>query len=257
MINYIYNYKQGDGGMGDYLKFFMYIYQESLKNDYKCFILKNNLFLEKYIKLKDKTFYVTHDKLSIINNKKIITPGNLYQYFIRKNMILEKNKFFIPFSDVFVFSHEVLDNRNKLLSSNIQDYISIHVRLGDKHLQTDISNKICKNDERKIDQDKIEKSIKDNKDTNIILFCDNSEYKKNMKKKFNNIIICDSDIGHTSFSNTTEKQTLDTITELYIMSKSQIIIAGSLSGFSMVASKFHNIPIKYLVNEAGNKSHCK
>jgi len=257
MINYVYNYQQGQGGMGDYLKFFMYTYQESLKCGDRCFILKNNLLLEKYIKLKDKRLYVTHNQLSRMNNKKIIKPYDLYQYFGIANMISEKDKFFIHISTLFEFSQEVLDNRDKLLSPDIQDYISLHVRLGDKHLETDSSNKICKNDEREINQDKIEKCIMDNKDNNIILFCDNSDYKQNIKKKFENIIICDSQIGHTSFSSTTEKQVLDTITELYIMSESKEIIAGSLSGFSVIASRFHNIPIIHLTNQIGNKAHLQ
>ena len=245
--SFIYNYQQGQGGMGDYLKFFTYIYQESLKSGNKCFILKNNLILEKYIKLKDERMYITNDELSKINNKKIIRPHDLYKYFPTE--LTNLNILFMHISTIFQFSQEVLDNRNILLSSNIQDYISLHVRLGDKYIETDNSYKADKNDKRDINQDKINDYIVKNKNFNIILFCDNSKYKENMKKKFDNIIICDSQIGHTSFSNTTDKQILDTITELYIMSQSKKIIAGSISGFSNIAAKFHNIPIEYLADK--------
>ena len=81
------------------------------------------------------------------------------------------NKFFIHVSTLFEFSKEVLDNRDKLLSHDIQDYISLHVRLGDKHIQIEGINRDEEVlDERHINQDKIEKCIMDNKDNNIILF---------------------------------------------------------------------------------------
>ena len=35
----------------------------------------------------------------------------------------------------------------------------------------------------------------------------------------------------------------------HILSESKEIIAGTVSGFSMIASRFHNIPITYLVNK--------
>ena len=38
-------------------------------------------------------------------------------------------------------------------------------------------------------------------------------------------------------------QILDAITEFYILTNSEIIFAGSRSGFSMVASKINNIPL--------------
>lgn len=257
MTYFVYNFKQGEGGIGDYIKFFVYTYQKSLREGNKCVILKNNLMIEKYIKLKDERLYVTPNQLPRMNNKKIIKPQDLYQYFGKENMKKQKEFFFIPILFLFEFSQEVLDNRNKLLSPDIQDYISLHVRLGDKHIETDSNNKICKNDEREINQDKINECITDNKDTNIILFCDNNEYKQDMKKKFDNIIICNSDIGHTSFKSTTEKQVLDTITEFYIMSESKEIVAGSLSGFSIMASIFNNIPIKFITDKIGEKAHLQ
>ena len=85
------------------------------------------------------------------------------------------------------------------------------------------------------------KFIEDNSDKNIIFFCDNNNQKLKIKNKYKNIIITNSQIGHTSFSNTTNKQVLDTITELYLLSNSQLIYAVSESGFSKTASEFKNI----------------
>ena len=54
--------------------------------------------------------------------------------------------------------------------------------------------------------------------------------------------ITDTEIGHTSLNNTTEKQILDAITEFYLITQSTKIYAASHSGFSIVASKFKNVP---------------
>ena len=70
--------------------------------------------------------------------------------------------------------------------------------------------------------------------------------KKKIKNKYNNIIILDYEIGHTSLSNTTYKQTLDTVTEFYILTNSDKIYAVTQSGFSIIASKFKNIPLEYI-----------
>jgi hypothetical protein len=51
-------------------------------------------------------------------------------------------------------------------------------------------------------------------------------------------------IGHTSFSNTTKKQVLDAVTEFYILTKSDMIYGITNSGFSLMASKFNNIPYR-------------
>ena len=78
----------------------------------------------------------------------------------------------------------------------------------------------------------------------ILFFCDNNKYKLKIKNEYNNIIITDANIGHTSLLNTTEKQVLDTITEFYLLTNSQLIYAASKSGFSYMASRFNNV--KYI-----------
>ena len=88
------------------------------------------------------------------------------------------------------------------------------------------------------------KFIEDNKDKNIIFFCDNNNEKLKIKNKYNNIIISTSQIGHTSLSNTTNEQILDAITEFYILSNSQLIYkASKRSAFSTMASKFNNVKL--------------
>ena len=67
-----------------------------------------------------------------------------------------------------------------------------------------------------------------------------------IKNKYSNIILTTVEVVHTGFKNIDEKKILDTITEFYIMTNSDEIIAFSESGFPIIASKFNNIPITFL-----------
>jgi hypothetical protein len=80
----------------------------------------------------------------------------------------------------------------------------------------------------------------------LIFFCDNHGYKMKVKDAFENIIITNSNIGHTSFTNTTDEQVLDTVTEFYILANSDEIVCASKSGFSRMASMFGGAPIRFL-----------
>jgi len=148
----------------------------------------------------------------------------------------------IPIEDVFDFSDRVKENRNVLLNYSAA-YITIHLRLGDKYLETDPAFVMCKEDARAYHEDQLYRCIEDNSHRTIIFCCDNNRYKLKIKEKYPNVIIIPSQIGHTSLSNTTDKQVLDTITEFYIMTQSDKIYAASTSGFSTIAAKWRAIPL--------------
>jgi hypothetical protein len=246
----VYNFQLGHGGIGDCIKFFMYALQLCIKHNYRLYYLINNIQIEKYLKLKYEKMYITHEDITqdasddvndintftnITNNRyNIIGPQLFYSVFNYESIN-------INIQDVFNFSDEIINNSNILLQTD--NYISLHLRMGDKYLETDKYFVLCKEDERTYNENKIFNFIEENRDKNIIFFCDNKNCKLMLKEKYNNIIVLNSEIGHTSLSNTTEKQTLDAITELYIMTNSEEIYSASNSGFSIIASKFKNIPL--------------
>ena len=254
----VYNFELGWGGLGDNIKFFMYILSLCIQHNVKLYYLINNTAIEKYIRLKyqkmyinkndiNESYYAKKFDISKLSRKEYNMVNPFYFYNIGVEYLY--GNILLKCEDVFFFSNEVKQNSEKLLSDilikNI-GYISIHLRLGDKYLETDKSFVMAKNDERDYDEEKFFLYIETNHDKPIIFFCDNNSYKLKIKKKYNNIIIINSDIGHTSLQNTTDKQTLDTISEFYIMTNSEKIIAASYSGFSKTASKFKNIPIDTL-----------
>jgi hypothetical protein len=70
--------------------------------------------------------------------------------------------------------------------------------------------------------------------------------KQKIKEKYNNIYITSGEIGHTSFTITTKKQVLDTVTEFYLLTNSKKIYAASRSNFSWSASIFKYDQISYI-----------
>ena len=245
MDTYINNYKTYDkinvyvfnlceGGIGDYIKFFMHALMLCVKNKERLYYRKGNLEIEKYIKLKYAEMYIDDDKIKELNNPEIIKPHFYYsvQYF----------DFIINISDVFYFTEEIKINCELLFPKEITTYISVHVRLGDKHLETEKLYIQCPDDERHFSEEKMYKFIEDSSNKHIFFCCDNNAYKLKIKERYNNIITINSDIGHTALYNTTPKQVLDAITEFYILANSKMIYSASFTGFSFVASKINNIP---------------
>jgi hypothetical protein len=165
----------------------------------------------------------------------IVTPGMFYSTI--------HNNFTTNINEVFYFTDEVIANSKKLFPFDIS-YVSVHLRLGDKYLETPQNYIGCKDDIRTFSEEKIHEFIYQS-ENHIFFCCDNHAYKSKMKEKYDqyNIITTHCNIGHTSLSNTTDNQVLDAVTEFYILTKSTMICAASYSGFSIMAAKFNNIPL--------------
>ncbi len=247
----IYNFNLGDGGIGDCIKFFIYLLQICIKNNYKLFYMKHNIHIEEFLKLKYDKMYITESDIHLLNKVRLNRIRDLKNlddtsvYIIRPQSMYKRyqdSDIQINIKDVFDFSKEVVMNRDKILSINT-DYICIHLRLGDKFLETQKNFIQCPEDVRIYSEAKIFDCIEKNKDKKIIFLCDNHAYRLKLKDKYSNLIITTSIIGHSSLLNTKRKQTLDAVTEFYILTCSKMIYACSHSGFSMIASKFNNIPL--------------
>jgi hypothetical protein len=230
----VYNFELGNGGIGDYIKFFMFVLEDCMKNNKKLYCKKNNIEIEKYIKLKYDMYIENLD-----NNYEVVAP---YMYY----SIIDTN-FKLKINEVFYFTDEIIENSKRLFQQDQNDqndqdqYVSIHLRLGDKYLETDPKYVMVKDDTRNYSEEKIYEMIE--KETRPFFCCDNQNYKLKIKNRYPNIIITNCKIGHTSLSNTTNEQIIDAITEFYKLTNSQIIYSASNSGFSEIASKFNNIPL--------------
>lgn len=230
----VYHFMLGDGGIGDNIKFFMFALEKCMKNETRLYYKINNIAIEKYIKLKYDIMYITDDIIKTLDCVEFVIPSHFYSS-VDYNYSIDINQ-------VFYFTDDVKQNSKYLFPQDITEYISIHLRLGDKYLETEREYILCKDDTRLYSEEKIHKFIEENNNNKIFFCCDNNSFKLKLYEKYNNIIITNCDIGHSSLSNTTQQQVLDGITEFYILTNSKTIFGASVSGFSIVASKFNNIP---------------
>jgi hypothetical protein len=250
-------YDFNEGGIGDLTKFFSALLKICINNNIKLYYLVKNTHVEKYLKLKFSKMYITQDELKALTTVKIfdlieikyvlphtyyiISPRCLYNSFCMdmhgKNRGERNAKMIeIPLNKIFCFTQEVIENIPDIFKRGIE-YITLHLRLGDG-----IAYKYYYSDERPYNQGKIENFIKTNQDKNILFLCDDKKYINSIKCKFN-LITTEYDIGHTTFNQTTELQTLNTVSEYYLLTKSKEIYMGSYSGFSITAACFNNVPI--------------
>lgn len=244
---FIYDFKSDEGGIGDFIKFFMLILDKCIKNNVKLYHKVNNIEIEKYIKFKYDFFNITSSEISKLKNVSIKTPHHYYREiratpgiaWVGSMQLVSMSPILV--NEVFFFDDAVKLNVKNIFPDVPSNYISIHLRLGDKFLEIDQRYVPSKNDTRQYSEEKIYNFIENNNNENIIFFCDNNSYKLKIKEKYKNIFITNASIGHTALSNTTPKQILDAITEFYLLTKSQSIYAASRSGFSKLASKFNDI----------------
>lgn len=171
----IYDFEVGNGGIGDYVKFFMIMLMECIRDGKRIYHKVYNIEIEKYIKFKYDFFNITASDISKLNNYNIRKPGYYYSNDVYNGNIL--------LNEVFIFDNSVLANVKNILPSLPTNYISIHLRMGDKYLETDPKYINCKNDVREFQEEKVYTFIKDKIDNKILLFCDN--LKKNLKYNVN------------------------------------------------------------------------
>ena len=128
---FVYDFKLGSGGIADYLTYFMIILTNCMSSNTKLYHKINNIEIEKYIKLKCDFLYITKDEISKL--KDVTIRGPHHYYGISNKYDVSK----IPFNEVFYFDDIVKENVKNILPSLPSNYISIHLRLGDKFLETD------------------------------------------------------------------------------------------------------------------------
>ena len=159
----VYDFDEKNGGLGDFFKFFMIILQECMNSKMRFYYKIKNIGIEKYIKLKYSCMYIKENEILNLKNVAIKQPKQYYY----KNDIYAGN---LRLNEVFYFNNEVKLNVNTILPSVPKEYISIHLRLGDRFLETDKKYILCKRDKRVYSERKLFAFIEQNIDKNILFF---------------------------------------------------------------------------------------
>jgi hypothetical protein len=240
----VFVFGKTNGGIGDLTKFFTYLLQLCIQHRIRLYYLLTGDPIDNYIKL-DSKFYISklehelylqsiHQLPDILDNVMyVVRPQLMY------NVDNLYDKLTLHLHDIFSFTQEVIERAAPYMG----DYVSVHLRLGDKFLETDKRYVMVPTDERTFDESNLFRFLASR---NVFFFCDNKSYKQRVKRMFDHTQITDFDIGHSSFINTTHSQLIDGLAEFYLISKSKHIYKASYSGFSIMASKMYQCPISDL-----------
>lgn len=185
----------------------------------------NNLFSSQ------KSFSVlTNSFYKDLNTEKLINWGKISDDC--KNYML----------DILQPTYEVVNKINSIFENeygiNQNDYFEIiHLRCGDNHFYNDyITDKYLSY------YNKISKLTTNNPNVNFILICDSSEISNKLKQDIPRLMYWNNTKIH--FGNILQfktDDTIDTIVDFFIMTKSNKINAECESGFSKVVSVIYNI----------------
>jgi hypothetical protein len=252
---FVFNFGIGNGGIGDIMRGILYLLEICKRHDIR-FYFNTNCPLFNYLRPRYQKICIPFHIALLISEPIVITNTSDIEHIEPNKFYLGTHELVYPdffditlydrfqytLSDLFYFSDEVKYNAGKYVKDEIS-YISIHVRLGDKHLETDKQFVICHQDERIFDEPKLFRLIETNAYKTIYFFCDNNSYKQKIKSLYNFVNTINYAIGHTSLTNVTPEETLNAVTDFYLLTKSEHIYSMTSSGFPLMASKYKNTPI--------------
>jgi len=275
---YQLQYKNGPAqGFGDFLTGSLFLFQLCVKHslifdmDFTNHPLSKNFIIEKKDNNIDYTNVLYYTDLENFRRDKILLYNTfishlnkindeVYYLFCNFNPLYHiQNQGPVFIKSKLILNLEIENNIKKILDNfNLMPYNFdiIHIRSGDKYL---LSN-------NKLNNITVQKYIQ--LFTNIvdinkkyIILSDNLTLKKAIKKinKFNNFFIDDlSEICHTGENSIkTESQLKNTVTDFFLMSKSQNITSVSLmsrggTGFSRSCAMIFKIPYRSILINLGS-----
>jgi len=255
----LFRFPLTNGGIGDMIKFFICALDIAIRYDLRICFLKSDNPITKYLLPKCQHIYVSEEDLqgcSILpisnhnqieemiknsDNTTVLVAAPVIFYDIPFYNIVDKYNI----SEIFKFSNDIYEMKK---DHNIsEEYVSVHIRRGDKHIETSSSVKQVPHDSRPFDQTNFENMVNNlfNDNKSVMLFSDSMVFKKLMSKKFDKLQCLDLKIGHTTWTNTSDEQIKNTVFEFYILCNSIKIVANCVSGFSKMASAINKIDIEY------------
>jgi len=230
------------GGIGDIIKYFLFLIQLCIQKRWKVYYAVTDLKVNNWLKLKYPELYYTLENPVYLTNINELNMNSDLDYVIRPYLLyslFSYEQLYLKGSDVFVFAPEIIE-RSKLFP--LETYTSIHIRLGDKFLEIPVELNQCVTDVRIFNENDVIDCIQQN--PGILVFCDNLTYKQSLAKY--DINLTNFKIGHTCLPSTSDEVIIDTLTEFYILAKSQYIYSASDSGFPTMASNFYGVPLTNL-----------
>jgi hypothetical protein len=256
-------------GFADYLRGTIALFNFSQQYGYKLllddshklfkFLLKNNNIISDNINvnvielLPPLTYNEIYNKLNkLFNDDKTFTVMTNSFYTLSNGNtsnwgeITDECKTYLK--DILCPTVELSNNIDKIINTvyniNIKTFKIIHLRLGDKFIHNNSYDDGLYN----LYYEKIKNLVNNNKDINYVLISDSALISNKLKSNIEGLYYWDNKkihIGDLYNNNNDDTAIFDTLTDFFIMSKSNEIISNG-SGFSIVISKIYNIKYSYI-----------
>lgn len=270
----IHKHKYKCGGIGDFIRSALSFYALSQRFGYEFYIdLSDNTDLQQCFIIPPIPSHVQYEHTETLhildgiyslekinpileqfknNPKTYILYSNAIGYEPPKNISYVSTHFF---KNILKPSQIVIDNLNNLyLKNNLQlnNYVSVHIRCGDKNMQTHVEssdNRLNINDDNnyKHYHDIIQMFKKNNNITiPIIIHSDSTTFKQKFVSQYDEYKILDIYIQHISenIGNNNINSYVSTISEFYMIANAnKILLPDIYSGFSHIASLINNKPL--------------
>lgn len=255
----IYSFARGDGGIGDFIKFFVYILQVCVRRRHRLLLANSHAELAACIQLAHPAMRFAPPPGTQVRAAQLrvfdwdcdrhmaahpgVTTFVVRPYACYKALTDITRQITLPVREVFRFSPDVLGRAARATPELPERFRgrtprAIHLRLGDKFLETDARYVVVKGDTRAFSQAAITRYIEEHADEPILFFCDNRRYKERLCEKYDNLFMTSCEVGHTSLGNTSNTAIVDAAAEFCILCDAPVVVAASNSGFSLVAAKY-------------------
>lgn len=116
-------------------------------------------------------------------------------------------------------------------------YVALHIRRGDKHLETNLTNVVCKHDERPFDASAVDAVCA--REPVLLVVGDHAGTLRDLKARYPHVALTGLEIGHTSLHGTPASAVRAALVEFMILGNARSIVASSTSGFPHLASRWH------------------
>jgi hypothetical protein len=238
-------------GIGDVVRGLIGLYKYCKTNNFYFYIDAQNHLLNKYLdisynpykefvkeKSEDIYFLPASSKPDdYINNYDKNEPVCLFTNMCFDDIIDDSDKNFIK-QNFLIPKPVILERIKELISGNIYDYEILHCRLGDNEF-------IYENDHKKYQS--IYEYVKKHINEKTILLCNSIHFKNYVRKNYPKIRQFETKTAHLGYQNSSKEGIIDTLSELFIMTRANKIYTfseyGHMSGFTKIANDIYDIPV--------------
>lgn len=216
------------GGIGDFFKIFAFSLELAIASRARI-LVRNTSPLAAFLHPK-------HAWMTDARGMRVVTTvNNAYWYNHASTETTQELCSALVLSDWFEMDASIVADARRLAPPTA--YTALHIRRGDKHLETNRANVACKDDERPFAASAIDAVCA--REPVLLVVGDHAGTLRDLKARFPHVVLTGLEIGHTSLKGTPAPAVRAALVEFVMLGNARSIVASSTSGFPYLASRWH------------------